>query len=368
MQAASGRGNVVIFAGLGAGEILKLRAALTDDPALYERAHEASEQEAMDRAAFLRLTGGVAAGAFAELAQTLEVSRGELGRVLGTARIGRRRLERLERAAQRYARIYATSTPLQVGPGIRDHYLAVSVALGQTQLDDHHVRLLQVAGKFAGLMSWLCFDTNQQGAALDYLDEGIEAAEQAEDRPLAGYLTASRNRVASAEGDHQEMRDAGEAAIAITGEGNEVSGRMLAWCYGLLARGRAGMGDMAGMEDALSRAEQVMGEDDRTTHGPELEFFDFTRFKALTGECYVFAKRPQLARVHLDEALGLLASTQVKLRAMVELDLARAEVHAGEVSDGRERALQALSLEGGAFIGPLAQRVRDFKADLVARG
>jgi hypothetical protein len=56
--------------------------------------------------------------------------------------------------------------------------------------------------------------------------------------------------------------------------------------------------------------------------------------------------------------------TQLKLRAMVEMDLARPCVQAGEVSDGKQRALQALSLGDGAFIGPLAQRVRDFKAEL----
>jgi hypothetical protein len=86
-------------------------------------------------------------------------------------------------------------------------------------------------------MSWICFDLNRPGAALDYLDEGIEAAEQAEDRALAGYLIASRNRIASAEGDHQEIRDSGLAAIEITGEGSSVSGRMLAWCYGLADSG-----------------------------------------------------------------------------------------------------------------------------------
>jgi hypothetical protein len=249
------------------------------------------------------LAGVTTGSSLAELGQTLETDRGELGRVLGTSSLGKRRVERLEHAAERYARIYPASTPAEIGPGIRDHYQAIASALQLAEPDDHRVRLLKAAARFAGLMSWICFDLNRPGAALDYLDEGIEAAEQAEDRALAGYLIASRNRIASAEGDHQEIRDSGLAAIEITGEGSSVSGRMLAWCYGLVARGRAGMGDHSGTERALARAEQAIGESGRAASGPEMEFFDPARFKALAGECYVFLRHPQHARSNLEETL-----------------------------------------------------------------
>ncbi len=318
--------------------------------------------EDVNRRGFLQF----GAAASATLVETLDAGRGELGLALGAGRIGRRRLERLEHTAERYARLYPTSTPMEIGPGIRGHYQAASFALKQDQPDQHRSRLLVAAGWLAALMSWLCFDTNRQGSALDYLDEGLEAASQAGARVLGGYLIASQNRIASFEGDHKEIRDVGRAAIDMAGMGSDVSARMLAWFYTLEARGYAGLGDVVGTERALAKAEGMISEDGRTAHGPEMEFFDPVRFKEFVGECYLFLRKPRLARPHLEETLRLLAPGQLKLRAMAEMDLARAYVQAGQASDGRTLARRALALGDGAFIGPLAQRARDLKAELAA--
>jgi hypothetical protein len=198
------------------------------------------------------------------------------------------------------------------------------------------------------------------------LDEGIAAAEDAGDRVLLGYLIASRVRIATAEGDHLEVRDTARAAVDVLGDGRGVSGRMLAWCLASEARGCAGMGDLARTERALARAEQVIAEDGRVSPGSEMTFFSELRLKALAGECYVFARQPNLARVHLEETLRLLPASHMKLRAMAEMDLARALVQAGQVSDGRALARQAMGLQDGAFIGPLAQRVHDLKLEIAA--
>jgi transcriptional regulator with XRE-family HTH domain len=210
------------------------------------------------------------------LIETLEASQDDLARVLGTARLGQRRLERLEHAAERYARLYSSSSPAAVGPGIRDHFRAISAALEQSQPAEHQRRMLVVCGRLAGLMSWLCYDINRQALSLDYLDQGIEAAEQANDPVLGAYLRASANRVASFEGDHREIRDLGLAAGR-----SDVSARMLAWFHALVARGRSGTSDLSGTEKALSAAARALGAQGRPPHGPELAFFDDTRLVAL---------------------------------------------------------------------------------------
>ena len=287
--------------------------------------------------------------------------------MLGAGRIGQRRLERLEREANRYSRLYPLSTPGQIGLGVRDHYRAASQALKQAQSGEHRTRLLATAGRFAALMSWLCYDTKQPAAALDHLDEGLEAAEQAGDRVLSAYVLASRGRVATFEGDHKEIRDVGLAAINRAGTGRHVSGRMLAWLYTLEARGHAGMGDLAATERALAQAERALGEGGRAEPGPDMDFFDFTRLRALAGECYVFLRKPRLARTNLEETLQLIQPEQRKRRAMVELDLARAYVQAGQVAEACALAEQALNLGDESFVGPLAQRVRDLQAEIAAR-
>jgi len=194
-----------------------------------------------------------------------------------------------------------------------------------------------------------------------------EAAEQAGDRVLSAYVIASRGRVATFEGDHKEIRDVGFAAIDRAGTGRHVSGRMLAWLYTLEARGCAGMGDLAATERALAQAERALSEGGRAEPGPDMDFFDFTRLRALAGECYVFLRKPRLARANLEETLRLLQPEQRKRRAMVELDLARAYVQAGQVAEAYALAGQALGVGDDSFTGPLAQRVRDFQTEIAAR-
>jgi transcriptional regulator with XRE-family HTH domain len=253
---------------------------------------------------FLRTAAeATAVAAGSSLIETLEAGRNELAPILGMARIGQRRVLRLEHAAERYARLYSASSPTAVGPGIRDHYRAVTATLKQSQPDQHQRRLLVVSGRLAGLMSWLCYDLNQQALSLDYLDQGIEAAEQAGDPTLGAYLRASANRVASFEGDHREIRDLGLAALDQADGRRNVSARMLAWFHALVARGCSGTGDLSGTEAALSAAEQALGMNGRPPHGPELDFFDDSRLVALAGECYVHLREPRRAKAKLEEAL-----------------------------------------------------------------
>jgi len=316
---------------------------------------------------FLRVAADAAVVAgVSPLIETLEASQDDLARVLGTARLGRRRLERLEHAAERYARLYSSSSPAAVGLGIRDHFRAISAALAQSQPAEHQRRMLVVSGRLAGLMSWLCYDLNRQALSLDYLDQGIEAADQANDPVLGAYLRASANRVASFEGDHRGIRDLGLAALDQVAGRSDVSARMLAWFHALVARGRSGTGDLSGTEAALSAAEHALGAGGRPPHGPELAFFDDTRLLALAGECYVHLRQPHQARIKLEEALTLIPAELFKRRASAEMDLARAFVQARQVGEGRALAKQPLALNQATPSGPLTQRARDFTLELTA--
>jgi hypothetical protein len=52
-------------------------------------------------------------------------------------------------------------------------------------------QLCSIAGETAGLAGWLAWDLEDRRAAGAYFRAGIEAAQEAEDRPLGAYLVGS---------------------------------------------------------------------------------------------------------------------------------------------------------------------------------
>ena len=222
----------------------------TDEPRA-ERDAGQPRRDGSGHGELMRLGTGQGAATGAML-RTFEATHpDELHRILGLANMSAAKIERLEHAANHYARIYAATTPSMIGEQVTDHYHAVERLLDRSQ--QHRRRLLAVAGRFAGLMSWLAFDTHRPALAHDYLDVGIEAAEQAKDTRLAVYLAASRNRIATLTDDHASILAAGQEASA-RAEGG-LHGRLAAWIFAIEGRGLAGLGRLREAEAAFAASE-----------------------------------------------------------------------------------------------------------------
>ena len=301
---------------------------------------------------------GAASGA---VLRTFEATHpGELRRVIGLPNVSAAKIERLEHAADHYARIYATKTPSMIGEQVTDHYHAVERLLDGSQ--QHRRRLLAVAGRFAGLMSWLAFDTHRPALAHAYLDVGIAAAEQAKDKRLAAYLAASRNRIATLTDDHASILAAGEEARS-RAEG-EPYGRLAAWIFAIEGRGLAGLGRLHEAETAFAASEAALAK--AQGDEPGMAFFDSVRLRALIGESYVLLDRPQQATGHLGEALRDVAPARAKTHAMVLLDSARAAIQRRDHDEARALLEQACSIDRPALVATHAQRVAIIERTLAA--
>ncbi len=279
---------------------------------------------------------------------------------IGLPNVSAAKIERLEHAADHYARIYATKTPSMIGEQVTDHYHAVERLLDGSQ--QHRRRLLAVAGRFAGLMSWLAFDTHRPALAHDYLDVGIAAAEQAKDKRLAAYLAASRNRIATLTDDHASILAAGEEARS-RAEG-EPYGRLAAWIFAIEGRGLAGLGRLHEAETAFAASEAALAK--AQGDEPGMAFFDSVRLRALIGESYVLLDRPQQATGHLGEALRDVAPARAKTHAMVLLDSARAAIQRRDHDEARALLEQACSIDRPALVATHAQRVAIIERALAA--
>jgi hypothetical protein len=218
----------------------------------------------------------------------------------------------------------------------------------------HRRRLLVIAGRFAGLMSWLAFDTHRPALAHDYLDVGIAAAEQATDTHLEIYLAASRNRIATLTDDHASILAAGQEASG-RAEGG-LHGRLAAWVFAIEGRGLAGLGRLREAEAAFAASEAALVKAEGGEES-DMAFFDPIRLRALVGESYVLLGRPTQATQHLQEALRDVKPPRAKTHALIPLDAARAAIQRRDHDQGRALLDQACSIDRPALVATHAQRV-----------
>jgi hypothetical protein len=153
---------------------------------------------------------------------------------------------------------YATVAPVTLTGAVQDHLATV------TQLLDGHpparlqTRLYSQAGEVAGLAGWLAADMSQHDRALIYFDNGIKAAQEANDHALGAYLLGSVTTLPAFR-EHSP-----QATIHVLREetrgfrARDATPTTRAWLDSLDAEASAMLGDANGALNALERSQAAI--------------------------------------------------------------------------------------------------------------
>lgn len=226
-------------------------------------------------------------------------------------------------------------------------------------------RLASVAGETAGLAGWLAWDLEDRRAAGTYFRAGIEAAQEAEDRPLGAYLVGSSCvQPAYRERPHARLRRLqGHTFGFTTADANPTT---RAWLVGLEAEAHALAGNEAASLRALDQAEAIVGgagEEDAARR-PRTAFFDRARLVGERGVALARLGRSGGAREVLEAALGSLDPEMVKIRPRLLSALATAHVHEGNIDEACRIGSDALALADRQQVTTNLQDVRRLRLDL----
>jgi transcriptional regulator with XRE-family HTH domain len=226
-------------------------------------------------------------------------------------------------------------------------------------------RLASVAGETAGLAGWLAWDLEDRRAAGGYFRAGIEAAQEAEDRPLGAYLVGSSVvQPAYRERPHARLRRLQGRTHGFTVADANPATR--AWLVTLEAEAHALAGNEAASLRALDQAEAIMsrtGEEDAARR-PRTAFFTDAYLVGERGVALARLGRPADARQVLEAALGSLEPEMVKTRPRLLSALATAHVQQGNVDEACRIGADALALADRQQVTTNLQDVRRLRLDL----
>jgi hypothetical protein len=288
----------------------------------------------------------------------------ELEEVLrGRARLGNEGLNLLEHSCVRIDQSYAQYPPLVVLPMVSLQIRRLVRVLGEPQQVTHRRRLCSAVGRLAGLRGWLLFDLANHEMADSWYDTAIEAAREAEDDGLCGWLFGARSLIPSYRHDHK-------AALAAVEQGqaaarNTSDSTVRAWLAALEMRARAGLLDSPGCHAARRRAERlaVASRPTQRRHGMDFDggTLDLTYY---IGTSLLLLHQPDPAAALLRASMEALPGTHAKARAVLLLSLATAAGQRGKLDEVCELVRQALTVAGGQPIMPIAQRAWEVRRQI----
>ena len=142
----------------------------------------------MQRRAFLQGLGAVTGFA---VSSTLEPWQRLVAALRHPSRVDRQTVAELEHVTASLEGLESQVSPRALLGPVIGHLNTVAALLQGSVGLTRRRQLCSIAGETAGLAGWLAWDLEDRRAAGAYFRAGIEAAQEAEDRPLGAYLVGS---------------------------------------------------------------------------------------------------------------------------------------------------------------------------------
>jgi transcriptional regulator with XRE-family HTH domain len=284
----------------------------------------------------------------------------ELADAMTHATISATTLDYMERAVFSYATRYPSTPPAVLLPEVSAQLPRLRGVLNRPQPLRTRRRAVTLLGVLSGLAGNLWVDLGREDHAAEFFDVGELAGHEAEDPDLTAWVLATRSIGAFFAGQHRNATDL--LARAQDAAALRSSPRRRAWVAALQARSAAARGDHFLSRTALERAHQHLA----AVSGPPsgTEFFDAPRLDGLAGTTYLLMNDTHRAIPLLTQARGRRASTDVKGRALVTLDLAECHVVDHEPEETVRLATHALDGVDGSMVAPIVVRARRLHARL----
>jgi transcriptional regulator with XRE-family HTH domain len=257
----------------------------------------------------------------------------------GHARAATATIVELEQLAQRYEALHTTADPAALLTPVAAHIRMVKVALSRDHPATERRRLLRNRAKVATLAGRLAFE--DLGDALSgraYYGMAADSAREAKDDQTAATVLGYIAQLAHAEGMTGAALEHLAAALAHA----EHAPALTPWLASIQATIAADSGDHTAAADALHRASPPASE---PAQQPSLQLnYGPSQLAAVTGHTHLRAGDYTAARAALAIALDQIPPTDRRGRILALIDLAMAELHAGNVPDACRYATTAADL------------------------
>jgi tetratricopeptide (TPR) repeat protein len=211
----------------------------------------------------------------------------------------------------------------------------------------------------AGRMSF--FDLGRPSQAEPYYTDALEAAQEAQDRPLQAVVLGNKSFLPRSRGDFATALQLLDQAKRLVPDDPVVR----SWAMALEAMTQAWAQEPTQSLVALQAAEAVLDDAAPGAAAPAwFDYYDRSRLAGFKGQVHIRLAQPEAAHAVLEEAIGALDPDAAKQRACYLADRATVCVDEGEVDQACQLGIQALQLLGEVEYETGVQRVRDLRAKL----
>ena len=267
----------------------------------------------------------------------------------------------LESVTAAYRRMYHTVAAHDLIDDVAQH-AQTTAGFWRRTADPELRRSLAAAASeitmLAGRMSF--FDLGRPSQAEPYYQDALEAAQDAEDRPLQAVVLGNKSFLPRSRGDFASALQLLDQAKRLVPDDPVVR----SWAMALEAMTQAWAQEPTESLAALEAAETVL---DDATPGAAPAWFDYydrPRLAGFKGQVHIRLAQPETAHAVLEEAMGALDPDAAKQRACYLADRATVCVDEGEVDQACQLGIQALQLLGEVEYETGVQRVRDLRVKL----
>ena len=210
----------------------------------------------------------------------------------------------------------------------------------------------------AGRMSF--FDLGRPSQAEPYYQDALEAAQEAQDRPLQAVVLGNKSFLPRSRGDFATALRLLDQAKRLVPDDPIVR----SWAMALEAMTQAWAHESAESLVALEAAESVLDDASLGAAPAWFDYYDRSRLAGFKGQVHIRLAQPETAHAVLEEAIGALDPDAAKQRACYLADRATVCVDEGEVDQACQLGIQALQLLGEVEYETGVQRVRGLRVKL----
>jgi transcriptional regulator with XRE-family HTH domain len=269
----------------------------------------------------------------------------------------------LEYLADQYQTLYHSTAPAALLTPVAAHLSTLGDLLRQNPAPAERRRLLvnrARVGTLAGRLAF--FDLQDPMAARAYYSLGLEAAREAGDQRQAAAVLAHVAFIPAAEQGFTAALD------YLHGASEQLKshpyGPIASWLAAVESEMHTNAGNPTAALRCLDRARDALDTPGLTVELPWFDYYDATRLAGFAGYATLRAGRYDDARTALGTALGQLARSAVKQRAVFLADLATVELHEGNLDHACTIAADAAHQLHQAGYATGAGRLRDLRAAL----
>jgi transcriptional regulator with XRE-family HTH domain len=273
----------------------------------------------------------------------------------GHARAATATLTDLQQLADRYHALYATADPTALLSAVTAHVKLASQALHRDHTTPQRRALLRNLAHVATLAGRLTAeDLGDTLTGRAYYALALDTAREADDHHTTAIALGHTAQLAHTEGHTTAALDHLTTATALT-----THPAITSWLAGIQATIHADRGDHNAAHDALNRAQRSASHPhDRSDQA--LPDFSTAHLLAVTGHVQLRANNPT-ARDTLTKALNQLPPTARRTRITILLDLATAELQAGDLPTACRQATNAARILNHTPYATGAARLRAFR-------